>query len=48
MYEFTKWCFLCASDKNVNVNIKSLEEVIREHIGQFSIIVSFYFYDLFW
>lgn len=40
MYQFTKWCFLCASETDVEVDILSLEANLREIIGQFSIIVS--------
>lgn len=40
MYQFKCWCFLCASEKNVDVVIQSLDESVRETIGQFSIIVS--------
>lgn len=40
MFEFSCWCFLCAGEIDVNVEILGLDEQIRESIGQFSIIVS--------
>lgn len=36
---YSSWCFLCATDKSVNVNIKDLEENLKENIGCFSLIV---------
>lgn len=36
---FSHWCFLCASENEANVEIKSLDEATREIIGEFSIIV---------
>lgn len=41
MYQFSGWCFLCAEEKNVDVQIQQLDEPLREDIGQFSIIVRF-------
>lgn len=38
MYRF--WCLLCADRKGAEIKIQSLDEVLRESIGQFSIIVS--------
>lgn len=40
MYEFSCWCLLCASERDVEVEIQSLDEAIRENIGQFTLIVS--------
>lgn len=39
MYQYTLWCFLCANEKNVNVEIQLLDDATRETIGQFSLIV---------
>lgn len=39
MYSFSSWCFLCASEKDVNVEIQSLEAALKQNIGEFSIIV---------
>jgi hypothetical protein len=43
MYQFTGWCLLCASEKNVEVEIQQLDDAMRENVGQFSLIVSFIF-----
>jgi hypothetical protein len=39
MYEFSSWCFLCAQEQNVEVEIKSLSTEIQEKISEFSIVV---------
>lgn len=44
MYSFKHWCFLCAGEKDVTVKIAKLDEAVREHIGQFSIIVRILFF----
>lgn len=39
MYEYTSWCFLCAHDTEVEVEIKTLPTEIQEKISDFSIVV---------
>lgn len=46
MYQFKSWCFLCASEKNVDVEIQTLDDTLRETIGQFSLIVGFKYFHV--
>lgn len=39
MYEYSSWCFLCAREHEVDVEIKSLKDEIQEKISEFSIVV---------
>lgn len=39
MYEYSSWCFLCAQEHDVNVEIKSLSNDIQLKISEFSIVV---------
>lgn len=38
MFEIKAWCFLCASESDVSVEINFLDDCLRELIGTFSII----------
>lgn len=43
MLEFTSWCFLCAHDDEVDVEIKTLPTELQEKISDFSIVVDKHF-----